>query len=121
VNLYQFFLSYKLPLFSISCLVANSDGTESCVTSASAIQLVFTDIANNRGNVTAMKVGEVCFAIEILTTAPITNPARTAAPVFTRAKVLTPVPALLNTLEPIANWLKMTALSFLVSTVEPVR
>nr|CAH0109675.1 unnamed protein product [Daphnia galeata] len=59
--------------------VANSDGTESCVTRASAIQVVFTELANNRGNVTAMKVGVVCFAIEILTTAPITNPARTAA------------------------------------------
>ena len=117
----QFFLTNCLSFLFLSCLVANWDGKESCVTSASAIQVVFTDLANNRGNVTAMKVGVVCFAIKILTTAPITNPARTAAPVLTRAKVLTPVPALLNTLEPIANWLKMTALSFLVSTVEPVR
>ena len=107
--------------FSLVSIDANWDGRESCATSASAIQVVFTDLANNRGSVTAMKVGVVCFAIKILTTAPITNPARTAAPVLTRDKVLTPVPALPNTLEPIASWSKMTALSFLVSTVEPVR
>jgi hypothetical protein len=85
----QFFLTNCLSFLLLSCLDANWDGKESCVTSASAIQVVFMDLANNRGNVTAMKVGVVCFAIKILTTAPITNPARTAAPVFTRAKVCT--------------------------------
>jgi len=107
--------------FFFKSIGANWDGKESCATSASAIQVVFTDPANNRGSATATKAGVVCFAIKILTTAPITSPARTAAPVSTRAKVLTPVPALPNTLEPIANWSKMTAPSFLASTVEPVR
>jgi len=90
------------------------------VTSASATQAVSTDPARSRINVTAMKVGEVSFAIKIsITTAPTTSHAKMVAPALILTRMApTIAPAQLGIRVPIASCSKTTVQSSLASTAE---